>query len=179
MRTKIASVLCACLAVAGLNCSAAPDSTGPQQSDSTKPQSDSDMLMNVASRRQPDGTYKKTITYVTRAQRNAEAKAKMEASRLRKQGLLAAPDIRWSECGTEESAHLYSQPQYNGNECCVIGAGSNSVANLCGFPTIRSIWSAWHGGHYGNPVETCGEWFEAGEYEWLWCDPSTDIQLDG
>jgi hypothetical protein len=177
MRTKITTVLCACLGVAGLHCGSAADSAAPQQTE--PPPSESDLLMDIIPHKQPDGTYTRTIIYVTRAQRKAEAEANIEALRLRKQGLLAS-EIRAGNCNTEQVTELYEQPQFNGNKCCVIGAGGLQTANLCGTGfQFRSMWAPWTGGWYGHPEATCGEWFEAdGDYQWLWCDPSNYIQLD-
>jgi len=154
MRNTIASVLCACLGVTGLNCGAAVDSTEPQQSDS-------ELLMNVVSIKQPDGTRKKTIYYVTPAQRKAEADARNEALRLHKLGIEQLLAIVNGNCNTDQVTELYSQPDFAGTKCCVMGQGWDTVQNLCGFVSMGSLYSAWHDGAYGNLSSGCNAGFSA------------------
>jgi hypothetical protein len=142
-----------------------------------EPQQQSDqsqgLLTDIAVVRQSDGTYKRSIQKVTRAQRKAQVDARLERERLRQAGVQQSAQPVTSEIDNDpfcsgDCLWLYNQTNPDwGNEdikCCVVGEGNEYISNLCGteFGDVRALWPGASSGQYGDMDTWCGSSFQGG-----------------
>jgi hypothetical protein len=156
MKTTMYLLIVSTVGAAAAGCGDAGDGRLDEQASSS-------LIMNTVVAKQADGSYKRSTYYLTREQRKAEVDARYERQRLSRAGDQAlTSEISNVNCNTSGSMWLYSQPNPNWSApaCCVIGGGSDAIAQLCSFQTIGALWSDDSGGLYGNYKAYCGSWFD-------------------
>src|SRR5688572_19564676 len=142
-----------------------------------EPQQESDpsqaLLTDIVAKRQSDGTYKRSIQKVTRAQRKAQVDARLERAPLGQAGVQQSAQPVTSEIDNDpfcsgDSLWLYNEanPDWYDDDirCCVSGEGNEYIFNLCGTPfgDARALWPGASSGVYGDTNTTCGAFFQGG-----------------